>query len=551
MNFETTGIEASKKTPCPLCGHEHYCYLVQNGKDEIIQVVCQWTDEPPDGWNRTNTAKDGRGVFTKHGLNRKRRHYPDYIQLEPTPKDNFPEWQDHLFYKNGDAFPLDRVGTAQELGIEYLYPTADGQPLGKVVRRQWSDRRRCYQNNRKTKQIRPWHWVGSPEEGYWSDKGKGDAIWPLYREVEAKDEILRGGIVFAVAGEQAVETYRQLGLTATTCQGGESNYKQILARLQDAFSLAKDQGLKPVLVIHPDNDITGENKFGDLLVKECDFARVPAVAIEPLRLWQSLPPGGDIKDLVDDSGLSSEQIIQALEVAIDEAIERQEEEVKARKQRARWNAPEVLNGELGYWKETDNGRTFCPRTDFDFQVERELASNDGGGLLLQIKRANDRSQCRIFIKSTDYTSAQKFEDSLKKAIGGGVICNLNTHQVKALVRARLHEYHVTRKGKVYRLVDRIGQQADGAWIFKQCQFDQYGDPTDESRSLWVWNNQLTGEESTLPSPKIAPQSDQALVNLVQVMARAFGRNIYPALFTLGYTAAGVHYQTIIQQEGAF
>ncbi|NET39781.1 MAG: hypothetical protein F6K19_48800, partial [Cyanothece sp. SIO1E1] len=31
----------------------------------------------------------------------------------------------------------------------------------------------------------------------------------------------------------------------------------------------------------------------------------------------------------------------------------------------------------------------------------------------------------------------------------------------------------------------------------------------------------------------------------------FGRNIYPALFTLGYTAAGVHYQTIIQQEGAF
>lgn len=547
---ETIGLEASRTTPCPLCDHDHYCYLVQDGQGTIIKAICQWTDEAPEGWNRTGTAKDGRGIFTKQGLRTKRRHFPDYVQLSPQEKADIPQWKDHLLDMSGDPLPLPKSGKERELAIEYLYPNEVGQPLGKVVRRQWSDRRRAYDQNRKTKHIRPWHWVGTLGDGFWSDRGKGDKPWPLYRETEAKEEILRGGVVFAVAGEQAVETYRSLGLTAVTCQGGEANCQQIVDRLASTFDQARADGHKPILAIHPDNDITGESKFGELLLRECEFAKIPAVALNPFSLWAEMPPGGDIKDWVD-SGITNEAILQTLEIAIDEAIEFQEEEARARVQRSRWKAPEAWHGELGYWVEKEGNRVFIPKTDFDFQVERELASEDGGGLVLQIKRTVDRSQRRIFIKSTDYTTTQKFEDALKRALGDNVICNLSTYEVKALIRVRLHEYHITRKGKVYRLIDRVGQQANGTWVFKDCQFTQSGEPTVENDSLWVWNSKLTGEESTCPAPAIAPQDPNALKNLVDVMRRAFGSNIYPALINLGYAAAAVHYQQIIEEEGAF
>lgn len=553
MSSNETFVEASKQTPCPLCGKTHYCYLGQSEQGEVVKAICGWTEQAPDEWERVGLAKDGRGIFTKRGYRRKRRNYPDYVQLEPVAKTDFPEWKDYLLDMSGDPVALRKQGKEQELAIEYFYPGEQGQKQGKVVRLQWTDRRRCYEDNRKTKSIRPWHWVGSVGEGFWTDRGKGDKPWPLYREQEAIEAILAGGIVFAVAGEQAVETYRELGLTATTCQGGEMNYQQFIERLQDAFTVALSSGLKPVLVIHPDNDITGESKFGEQLQHDCDFARIPAVVINPLALWAEMPPGGDIFDIVRSSGLARDAILQALETEIDEAIDRQELEIRARIQRARWRAPEVWQGELGYWrvdKETQE-RRFEPRTDFDFYVERELSSDDGGGLILQIKRADDRHQRRIFIKSTDYTSSQKFDDALKRAMGDGVICNLNTFEIKALFRVRLHEYHVTRRGKTYKLVDRVGQQADGIWVFKDQQFTGNGEPTEEAQSLWVWNSKLTGEESTLPAPKIAPQDPQAIKTLVDTMRRAFGSNFMPSLLALGYAAAGVHYQDILEAEGAF
>jgi hypothetical protein len=59
------------------------------------------------------------------------------------------------------------------------------------------------------------------------------------------------------------------------------------------------------------------------------------------------------------------------------------------------------------------------------QIERELISEDGGGLQLQVKRTDDRAQ--RFIKSQDYSSTAKFVDAIKKGLGGGVICNLNNY----------------------------------------------------------------------------------------------------------------------------
>ncbi|GEM_PF-7056414 len=553
-----TGLEASRVNRCPMCDRDHYCYLVADDRrGDIVKAICQWTEEAPAGWSRVSTAKDGRGVFAMDGCRRKRRHYPDYVELVTQPKAAIPQWQDYLLNLSGDPEPLRRAGTAQELAIEYFYPDENGNPHGKVVRRQWCDRRRAYENNRKTKQVRPWHWVDAPTSGFWTDRSKGEKPWALYREAEAIEAIQRSGIVFAVAGEQAVEAYRELGLTAVTCQGGEANYRHIVKRLSDAFDHAKRDGLQPVLVIHPDNDTTGERKFGEQFLKECGFAKLPAVAINPLALWQDMPDRGDIWDLVHKSGWTTETILAALETEIDQAIDRQEEEVKAQQQRSRWKAPEAVKGELGYWNESDDTKTgetirfFSPKTDFDFQIERELISEDGGGIVLQLKLADEHRQHRVFLKSCDYSAPQRFKDALKKSLGRSVICNLSPAAIESLIRVRLHEYRITRKGKAFRLADRVGQQSDGTWVFKHSQFDRDGNPTTEERSLWVWNPEVTGDDMSFKSPEIAPQTPDALKQLVETMQRAFGSNFYPALLTLGYAAAGVHYQEIQEKEGAF
>lgn len=604
MTTETT-LEASKTTPCPLCEHDHYCFLFQDDEGQIIKAVCQWTENAPEGWDRTGTAKDGRGVFTKKGHRRiKRKHYPELIQLTPRPvPSDIPEWQesdpgeraitkgDLVLFKSGKPDGIwivqgtrggnhggqwqilvtvgrlaggslmetpesdlqianhDPKTGAKELQIEYIY--TDASFTGKVIRTQWSDRRRVYEAFRKTKQVRPFFWLGRSGEGFWS-AGKGETPWPLYREAEARDAILKGEIVFAVAGEQAVETYRQLGLTATTCQGGEANWREIIDRLKDSLRTAKENGLKPLLVWHPDHDLTGDRKFSDAL-RECDFARLPAVLLEPLDLWPEMPIGGDIWNFVNESGLSEQTILSTLETAVDKAVDRQEQEIEARKQRDRWQAPEAYRGELGYWREeSESGRRyFRPQADFDFQIERELISEDGGGLVLQIKRTDDSSQRRVYLKSSDYSSVPAFVGALKKSLGGGVVCNLSQSALQSLIRVRLHEYRISRDGKSYRLIDRIGQQSDGTWVFKSCQFTREGIPTTEEKSLWVWNPEITGEETYFKCPAIVEQNPAALKNLVEAMQRAFGSNFAPALLTMGYTAAGIHYQEIQEKEGSF
>jgi len=599
--------EASSSVPCPLCERDHYCYLFLDVQGQVFKSICQWTDHPPEGWDRVGTAKDNRGIFCRQGYNRsQRRTFPDYLTLSPRDFGDIPQWQptdpgdrpiiagDLVLFHSGvpegvwvvvktrggkhqgqhqilvtvrrpdthhggmevpesdlAIATTDPTTGAVEHFIEYHYHGADLLPLGKVVRTQWTDRRRAYEKFRKSKQIRPYHWLGSQAEGFWSS-GKGDRPWPLYREIEAKDEILRGGVVFAVAGEQAVETYRAMGLVATSCQGGESNFKDFIERLEAVFQEAKGLQLKPVLVIHPDHDLTGETKFAELL-KECEFKKIPAVMLEPLDLWNELPPGGDIWDVVNRSGMNTATILQRLEGAVDEAIDRQEGEIFARQQRERWQAPEVYRGELGYWREDkETGkRYFRPQADFDFQVERELISEDGGGLVLQIKRTDDSSQRRVYIKSAEYSSTQLFTNALKRSLGGGVVCNLSSDRLQALIRVRLHEYRTTRRGKAYRLIDRIGQQPDGCWVFEHIQFTKHGESTNEDRSLWVFNPEITGNNAHFKPPAIPPHDPGALPKLVAAMQRAFGSNFAPAMLTLGYAAAACHYQEIQEKEGAF
>jgi hypothetical protein len=97
---------------------------------------------------------------------------------------------------------------------------------------------------------------------------------------------------------------------------------------------------------------------------------------------------------------------------------------------------------------------FRPFCNFDFQVIRELISEDGGGIEVTLKRSFDRLEKQIFIESVAYTSTEKFVDAVKKALGSGVVCTLNKSDLNALIHTRLRDYH-QRGGKTYRL---------GSWI---------------------------------------------------------------------------------------
>lgn len=312
MNLTTlhtsNGVEASVTNPCPLCDGDNWCFHLNSNA-----VICGKSDRAPIGWLKTGEAKDGRGIFAREGRVHQRGNLPNPEEILPLsldPKTDSLRW-----------VILSTVGSESEQQIEYLYPDPEtGQPLGKVRRKQWSDRRAVYgRSGRDTKEIRPWHWVephhpDQGNQGWWSDRGKGSKPWPLYKQAEVRDAIASGAaeVVFFNGGEQAVETARQLGLTSFCNQGGEGSY------LQEIINFLS--GNKPKLfVICPDNNDTGR-KTSDKLLKLCVKAGIPAIAIEPTNIWSDLPQKGDITDIVNSSGMDKDEIIERLEIEISRAL---------------------------------------------------------------------------------------------------------------------------------------------------------------------------------------------------------------------------------------
>ena len=597
-------VYASKSIPCPICAKTDWCSLELDDERSPFLAVCGRNVDPPDGWIVHGPSRDGRTTFIKSGR-ANRKHFPSVTTLERTPKADTPQWIPKLRHldtlRAGDLIRLkvgggpkqikkimsakgdghgqrcligpwqyDTVesqevflsdiaaihtddGDGSERTIEYLYPSPiTNEPVGKVIRTEWSDRRPVYHNNRRNKMVIPWHWSSQYKE--WK-LGAGEESWPLYREDEARENILNGGIVFAVAGEQAVECYRALGLTATCTAGGETRWQQIIDSLESVFAQAKEHMKKPLLVIHPDFDIVGETEFSTKLLERCRIKRIPAVSINPLDLWNKMPHKGDIKDWLD-SGIESDTAVRVIATAINTALDYEERELDGRAQRELWNAPSSYKGELGLWKpvgqKDDPDFEFQPLADFDFQIERELADSKGGGLLLQFKKTDDRHQRRVFIKSTDYSSATKFIDAIKKALYSGVVCNLSNQHIQALIRVRLHEYRITRRGKIYFLVERVGQQQNGGWVFPNTQLTPQGDLTTEEDSKWCWHSDDTEGGNHLPIPRIKRPNPNTLTVLVHAMRAAFGPEvIHQGILTLGYAAATAHYQAIMAHQGCF
>ena len=218
-----------------------------------------------------------------------------------------------------------------------------------------------------------------------------------------------------------------------------------------------------------------------------------------------------------------------------------------------WNAPISWNGEIGWLIEGENATNFYPKTNFDFQIEKELASvneEDGGGLVLQLKRSIDLIQRRVIVKSLDYGSAANFERALKRALGVGVVVNLKDEHLKSLIHVKLREYR-ERGGKTYKLCDRIGQQADGVWVFPDKQFSASGKPITEEESGWVFNPNVGKEDHIHCPPPIPDDNPLALGNLIEAQRQVAGSNFMLFLLCNGYVAAALNEQAVMKAEGFF
>ncbi len=235
-------------------------------------------------------------------------------------------------------------------------------------------------------------------------------------------------------------------------------------------------------------------------------------------------------------------------------------------ERNKWNSPVSWNGELGYWNvvrrnkvdaetgeildEKETVRVFVPKCNFDLEIERELSDGEGGGLVLQVKRSIDNKQRRVIIRSTERLTVKEFNLALTKAYRTGIICNLKTDQLNGLIQTKLIHYH-DRGGKVFKLADRMGQQNDGTWVFSDRQLTDKGVATIENKTRTVYNPNL-GYEDHISVPEIVSPDSNALTQLVTAMHRFHGDSqIAPAILTLGWSVACLHFQEIINIEKRF
>lgn len=202
------------------------------------------------------------------------------------PATDIPKKQQQQDPKRGDVWV-----------IEYPYSKTQG-----VKRIEWLDPTK---DKGRDKTIIPYH---TDAQGT-THNTKGSIEWPLYRESEAVEHGT-GKWVMLPEGEKCVEVLRWLGLTAVTPQGsswqGES--------LNNALARLKDNGVAGITIL-PDNDATGSKK-ASLVATECTEAGMPYLRIEPLALWQDMPPGGDVVDWVKwgrEQNMNRDDFIRRLE----------------------------------------------------------------------------------------------------------------------------------------------------------------------------------------------------------------------------------------------
>ncbi len=240
----------------------------------------------------------------------------------------------------------------------------------------------------------------------------------------------------------------------------------------------------------------------------------------------------------------------------------------------RWDAPTSYQGQLGRWvvdkaelarmkasgewmEEMEPPKRFRPNANFDFIVTKEIEADPGqygAGLQLQFQREGENSARVVTLPAETSHDARSICQVLSRGAGRWFSSTLNTNDWEALLTNRQIEYR-ERGGRLYRMVSGIGRQSDGSWVLPNgIEYTADGQPRESSK--WVYTNQFrlneAGDNVGIKEPSIAKPSDSALTEWVSGLRGYFGPvGFAQALFLGGFVAAGVHFDTIQEQEGFF
>ena len=237
---------------------------------------------------------------------------------------------------------------------------------------------------------------------------------------------------------------------------------------------------------------------------------------------------------------------------------------RPRARRNKWKVPTPFNGELGYCSQTNSTvvdpetgepttekvKVFEPKTNFDFEITKELSSSSGGAIEILVKRSTDDKQYRAIVPSMEKLQVDSFITCLEQNLKTIVICNLSKSELGNLIAEKLHQYR-EGGGKLYKLAERIGCQPDGIRVFGDKHFDSNGNEISAEQSGYIYDPNL-GKRDRLSHPTLAPNNPQALPNLIQVMEKFHGpEQILGAIFVLGWGTSTLHFEEIQRLEKRF
>lgn len=144
--------------------------------------------------------------------------------------------------------------------------------------------------------------------------GKGHDTWNPYRF----DECLKYGTgkwILGVEGEKDCDNSRSnLQLVTFTFQGGSWGEESLFA----AAKQFKEAGVLGI-IYYPDNDNAGAKK-AQKLADACAKAKLPFIAINPVRLWEECPHKGDISDWIDSGKANVEVLTEEINTSAIELL---------------------------------------------------------------------------------------------------------------------------------------------------------------------------------------------------------------------------------------
>ena len=550
---------SSSSFPCPVCArtHDDGCAIANDGKTVLCRSKAHDGSvmQPPDaiaGYRFTGKI-DSSGVLDR----------AVYV-AEKQEKARSTAKSDRSFY----------------------YPAADGSPVCRTRRidpgngeKKWIWQEYWIEDAKLAKFAKDGHWLKVSSEDV--KKGKATAaersLYEKHRkELEQKirlyqiDEAIvlaesTGLPLMIVEGETTAEALMSIGIPATTAIGGAKKFGLYGAK---AGNYTADLDRVAELVIAPDSDKDGIDHADAIAFHYPDakwlYANPAAFC------WVGMPSGGyDCKNWIDEMrGTNEEKRVIVLGAIVESQREFKEvvrvDAIASAPVHAvmtgavEWEyCPHSVNYNLCRTETRGYGKAkyevSVPIANFDFVIERVLQSETGGGLVLAVSRvvAGNLATSRVIVDSQkDCGKPADFANGIKRGLGVNVVCNMRMDELQALLAVKTEDYHL-KGGQVYKLIDRIGQQEDGTWVFDTIQFTKDGRVTNEEETRWVFNPRLS-EDDFIPCPLVHEPNPEAIRKLV-LAAHGFYHEItfMHFLFACGWVAAGVNYQEIMKVDKCF